>query len=117
MSKIAERYIKVCLEPYLIEKVAFGPRQFAYLPGRGARDVLAYLVAIWLLAISSGKNKVLIVCSDAAGAFDKVDSKRLLAKLQARGVHTKLLKLLAAWLKKSGEPALLWAGLVRRNST
>jgi len=33
-----------------------------------------------------------------SGAFDRVSSERLLAKLKARGVHEKLLAVLASWL-------------------
>ena len=83
LNKIAERYLKRCVEPYMLARTAYGPRQFAYLPERGARDVLTYLVAVWILAISTG-HKVTIFCSDVAGAFDKVSASRLLAKLRAK---------------------------------
>ena len=38
-------------------------------------------------------------CSDVAGAFDRVSSERLLAKLEAKGIHPKLVKVISSWLE------------------
>ena len=37
-------------------------------------------------------------CSDVSGAFDRVSTERLLAKLQNSGVHPKIVKVLQSWL-------------------
>ena len=81
-----ERIIKTLLEPFLLDRCSFGRNQFAYTPERGARDVLALLVAKWILALSKGK-KILLYAADVAGAFDRVLRERLMDKLRARGVH------------------------------
>ena len=44
-------------------------------------------------------KRIAVYCSDVAGAFDRVCSRRLLAKLSDRGVHEDLLRLLASWLQ------------------
>ena len=43
--------------------------------------------------------KVMVYCSDVAGAFDRVSSGRLLAKLEAKGIHPKLVKAIGSWLE------------------
>ena len=49
---------------------------------------------------SLGKGlKVLVYCSDVAGAFDRVPMERLLAKLRSKGIHPKLVKLIGSWLE------------------
>ena len=73
--------------------------QFAYLPQRGARDVLAFLVARWLSAFSRG-CKFVWYCADVARAFDCVLLERLAAKLHARGLHSQVVKLLISWLQE-----------------
>ena len=37
-------------------------------------------------------------CSDVSGAFDKVNSRRLLRKLRARGVSDEILLVVQSWL-------------------
>ena len=71
LSKVVERMFKMRYQPYLLEIGAFGPRQFAYTPGRGVLDALAPLVLTWLMALATGR-KVAVYCSDVAGAFDQV---------------------------------------------
>lgn len=39
-----------------------------------------------------------LYCSDVSGAFDRVESGKLLAKLARYGVHPKLLCLVGSWL-------------------
>ena len=60
------------------------------MPERGARDALAQLVLMWIRLVGR-KRKVGVYCSDAPGAFDKVNSQRLLRKLRARGVPDQIL--------------------------
>ena len=48
----------------------------------------------------SDRQEISVFCSDVSGAFDRVDSKRLMAKLRAKGVNTKLLRLIESWLRE-----------------
>ena len=83
--------------PQLTYTGTFGRNQFAYMPQRGARDALAHLVITWLLQFCK-KLKIAVYCSDVSGAFDKVNSSRLLRKLQAKGVPEEILAVLKSWL-------------------
>ena len=38
-------------------------------------------------------------CSDVSGAFDEVPQNRLMKRLEAKGIHPKLLKLIGSWLE------------------
>ena len=84
LSKVVERLLKLLYYPFLSATSAFGPRQFAYTTGRGARDALAFLLLTWVSALASGK-KIAIYCSDVSGAFDRVRMTRLVAKLTQKG--------------------------------
>ena len=44
LSKVVERLIKSLYLPFIVATCSFGPNQFAYSEGRGARDALAMLV-------------------------------------------------------------------------
>ena len=48
LSKVVERVSKDLYVTYLAKTVSFGPNQFAYTEGRGARDALAHLVLSWI---------------------------------------------------------------------
>ena len=52
MSKAMERFLGKLFLLTLHASVAFGPRQFAYAPGRGARDALLTMVLTWPLAFA-----------------------------------------------------------------
>ena len=99
ISKVAERLVKQMTEPYLERSGGFGNNQFAYRKNRGARDVLALLTLEWLHAFNC-RDKVVVYCSDVAGAFDRVRLERLVEKLHAKGIHPKLIKLLESWLQE-----------------
>ena len=71
LSKVVERLLKLLYDPYLSSISAFGPNQFAYATGRGARDALALLVLTWVKALRTGR-KIGVYCSDVSGAFDRV---------------------------------------------
>ena len=77
----------------------WGPNQFAYTIGRGARDALAILAITWTRALGTGL-KVAVYCSDVAGAFDRVRMERLVAKLKKKGLHPKIVAVLASWLEE-----------------
>eukprot|EP00969_Alexandrium_andersonii_P290159 12824829-Alexandrium_andersonii.AAC.1 len=65
-----ERLLAPRFIPRLLTLNAFGPAQFAYIPGRGARDAIVLFLATWLAAFAAGR-RVALYCSDVAGAFDK----------------------------------------------
>eukprot|EP00959_Pyramimonas_sp_CCMP1952_P418212 8761676-Pyramimonas_sp.AAC.1 len=77
---------------------AFGSHQFAYCPGRGARDAILYVVLRWLLAFAGGR-RVALYCSDVSGAFDRVDASRLMLKLRGFGVDPRLCDIISSWLE------------------
>jgi len=99
LSKVVERLLKLLYQPYLTQTYAFGPRQFAYTAGRGARDALAILMLNWLWALATG-HKIAVYCSDVAGAFDRVSLKRLAKKLLNKGLHPKIVAVLVSWLRQ-----------------
>ena len=98
LSKVVERLLLADLTPHITSSGCFGENHFAYTKKRGARDALAFLVLTWIAAADRGM-KIGIYCSDVSGAFDRVCSSRLLAKLRARGVHQKLIDIIASWLQ------------------
>ena len=97
ISKVAERILVCIFVPQLITTGAFGRNQFAYTPERGARDAIAQLVLTWLVQFGR-KKKIAVYCSDVSGAFDKVNSRRLVRKLRAKGVPEEILAVLQSWL-------------------
>ena len=82
----------------VVATCSFGPNQFAYSEGRGARDALAMLVLTWVQALAA-RRKVVVYCSDASGAFDRIRMERLVAKLKAKRVHPDVVSALASWLR------------------
>ena len=99
LSKVIERLVKSMLLPFVERTLACGPNQFAYTRGRGARDVLALLMMVWLQALAEGM-KIAVYCSDVAGAFDRVAVNRMVAKLKAPKIHPKLVAVLSSWLRQ-----------------
>ena len=97
VSKVLERFLGLTFIPYLHGITAFGPNQFAYLPKCGARDALAHVVLTWISGFGEGL-KFCIYCSDVSGAFDKVNVKRLLKKLCAKGVPANIIRVIESWL-------------------
>ena len=97
LSKVAERVFASMFVPRLVEIGAFGENQFAYMPERGARDALAQLLLKWI-SLFGQKRKIAVYCSDVSGAFDKVNARRLLRKLKAKGVPEDILRVLKSWL-------------------
>jgi len=99
LSKVVERLLKSLYYPYLSSTLAFGPQQFAYTTGRGARDALALLALVWVSALAAGR-KVAVYCSDVSGAFDRVRLERLASKLHRKGLHPKIVAVLVSWLRQ-----------------
>ena len=98
LSKVAERMLQQMYAPFIYASVAFGPNQFAYAAGRGARDALALMVLTWLDGFERSL-KFAVYCSDVSGAFDKVRRERLEAKLHAKGIHPSIVAVLSSWLR------------------
>eukprot|EP00969_Alexandrium_andersonii_P251991 11137933-Alexandrium_andersonii.AAC.1 len=92
-----ERFIGKMFLPRLISEEAFGQCQFAYSPGRGARDAVLFFLLTWLAALATG-HRVTVYCFDVSGAFDKVCAVRLLSKLGTAALHPKVLRVLESWL-------------------
>ena len=99
LSKVAERAILPLWQPHLVNNGSFGDNQFAYQKGRGARDAVAWLTLTWIRALNNDK-KVADYCSDVTGAFDRVNSIELVAKLRKRGLHEQMVRLLESWLRE-----------------
>ena len=76
-----------------------GRNQFAYRGQRGSRDAIAYLTLKWLDLLRLG-NKIAVYLSDVSGAFDKVDSDRLIKKLEHKGLGIKMTKVIRSWLQR-----------------
>ena len=83
--KVAERAIKVPWGNYLAEIYGFGGSQWAFRKKRGCTDLVLLLVCSWLMAFQR-RQKVAVLLSDIAGAFDRVETTKLLAKLHRLGI-------------------------------
>ena len=77
---------------------AVGINQWAYRRKHSCRDLLALLVASWILILESGQ-KVGLFFSDISGAFDRVSSDLLLQKARAAGVSDQWLSFLKDYLR------------------
>ena len=97
LSKVCERVIAQVFMPDMIQRNVFGENQFAYLPGRGVRDALAFLVLSWIAGMNAGM-KIAVFCSDVSGAFDKVSQELLVMKAQAAGVPEHVVALFRSWM-------------------
>ena len=93
---------------------AYGENQFAYSPGRGARDALLFLVLTWLLLMVNGR-KIALYCSDVSGVFDKVDADRLIFKLCCLGINSLLLFVFSSWLRYRTAKEVLVGGTVSQD--
>ena len=99
LARASERFLQRAFATFFYSSLVSGEHQFAYKPGRGARDALALLVLTWVAGFDKG-YKYAVYCSDVSGAFDRVRAGRLLKKLQAAGVPLKWLKVFQSWLRQ-----------------
>ena len=76
----------------------FGPRQWVFNPGLSARDLVTSLIMAWILAVCTG-NKITTYLGDISGAYDRVFTDYLLAKLQAAGVGSQYISFLEVYLQ------------------
>ena len=84
---------------HLMSIGAFGRNQVAHMPKRGACDVRAQLVVTWISLFGRQRN-IAVYGSGVSGAFDHVNSKRLLRKLRARGIPEETLLVPGSWLSE-----------------
>ena len=92
-----ERFVGTIVVTFMSLPANVGSNQFAYQRARGARDALAYMVLTWLGGFQQGM-KFALYCSDVSGAFDRVDTRRMIEKLRAKGVRDDMIKVFEAWL-------------------
>ena len=98
VSKVAERVLRMPLVSYFVEAVnAYGDTQFAFRKQIGCHDLFLILMCAWLLAFQN-RHKVNVLLGDIANAFDRVDIKKLIAKLKHLGVCNAFVDLLASYL-------------------
>ena len=98
IAKIVERLILLVIRPTFVRPHFMGLNQFAYIKGRGARDVLAWFTLVILDGFARGKRFGLYN-ADVSGAFDRVSKERFLRKLLAKGLPEPYLNLIARWLE------------------
>jgi hypothetical protein len=97
LSKTVERLLGMQLVRFLCRSGAYGSSQWAYRPGHSCRDLVALLVAKWVLAVHAGM-KVGIFLSDICAAFDRVSVDKLLLKCRRAGVAPDMLSFLKSFL-------------------
>ena len=98
LAKCTERVLQKVFGTYLGSDTASSKNQFAYREKRGARDVLALLLLTWIQGFND-KKKFVVYCADVSGAFDKVQTARLLEKLDAKGVPSRWVTLFGSWFR------------------
>ena len=98
LSKVCERVLGSNFQRYFEVSGKYGPRQFAYMKGRGHRDALLANILQWLWWLESGKL-VGLYCSDVSGAFDRVDRELLVRKIRSTGMSGCLARVLESWLE------------------
>ena len=98
LAKATERLLQHGFRGYFTSALCTGENQFAYRPGHGARDALAFVVLTWISGFCYHK-KFVVYCSDVSGAFDRVSVPRLLEKLRTKRVPERWVTLFASWLR------------------
>ena len=53
----------------------------------------------WISSLNK-RQKTAVYCADVSGAFDRVDTPRMVAKLQSLGVHAQLVSVFTSWLQQ-----------------
>ena len=87
LSKVAEKAIGNAFLQHCQASGAFGANQWAYQKDRSSKDLLTYLICIWLLAAMMGKC-IGTLLDDIPGAFDRVAKFFLLCCLRSAGVNS-----------------------------
>lgn len=98
LSKIFEKILKSRLVLHLNMNNILNARQFGYRRGVGTTDAIDKLLDDIVHKINN-KEKVAALFLDLSSAFDLVDHKILLQKLEFYGVRNQTLKLFESYLK------------------
>ena len=98
LSKSVEKVIACNLTSFLHGTNAYGGTQWAFRPAHSCRDLIALVTGRWLLQLHEGK-RIAVYLSDISGAFDRVSTEILLAKLRAVGVAETLIRFLGSYLE------------------
>ena len=98
LSKVSERIVNIHLSKFFEATDAFGSTQWAFRKRRGCTDLVLLLICGWLRDFQA-RRRVGVFLSDISGAFDRVDSKKMIRKLRRAGVCEPLLGLLANYLE------------------
>lgn len=88
ISKIVEKVIEKQIRTYMDDNNYFYDYQFGFRPGHETGHAVSRLVNI--IAKNSYKDCSVIMC-DLKKAFDTVDHKKLIKKIERYGINTKLL--------------------------
>ena len=97
LSKIIEIVVRDALQDWLMLHGFIPESQFGFLPGRSVDMALACAQADWTEAKSRG-DIVGILAFDLSAAFDTIDSKKLLAKLESAGISGTPLKWFSSYM-------------------
>ena len=99
LSKVAERIIGGPLLRFFETTNSYGKHQWAYRKHRSSSDLITLLVCSWLFSFCAG-NCIGAFLNDISGAFDKVFTPFMLAKLRALGIGRKYMRFLSSYLEK-----------------
>jgi retron-type reverse transcriptase len=99
LDKIFERYLSIVLINYLQEFDILDCRQYAYQKGKGVENLLADL-SDYINTNLSQRLYTIGLFFDLSKAFDVLDHKILLEKLENIGIRGKMLNLFASYLNK-----------------
>ena len=97
VAKVCESFVKKQLLSYCLANDIIPDEQFGFLPKRSADWQLLLLLSDWYDALYS-RHSVHALFLDVAKAFDRVDHKLLLLKLEAIGVRGATLDWFSSYL-------------------
>ena len=98
ICKILESIIKKQIVKHLIDEKLFANEQHGFIKGRSVTTQLLKFLDICTQIYAAG-GVVDVIYLDFAKAFDTVPHRRLLAKLEAYGIHGKVLNWIKEFLK------------------
>ena len=108
LSKVIEVIAKMDVQSHLVKTNALPNSQWGFRPNRSSTAALATAHAKWTQGSKEG-NVVGIMAFDLSSAFDTVDKKQLLPKLQALGVEGSALDWFDSYLS-DGRQCVEWNG-------